>query len=209
MVIIELFVYVSIISMMVVCGNVMRKRGLFKKLDFLYFSVLLTLIISQIIITSLIFSPILPQIRDSNPPIILVCIGTIVTLVLIYIITRITVPSIDTQRRVRAWTGWAMFFMTEFCVCALFVGLPETQTDIYRMPLPLALCIGIKYYPTTLDRITRVKDAAEKRTTERNVERHKDAIINLAIESWHFAKNYERAITRLNTNRTQRYTSVN
>ena len=38
------------------------------------------------------------------------------------------------------------------------------------------------------------------------MERHKDAIINLAIESWHFAKNYERAITRLNTNRTQRYT---
>jgi len=74
------------------------------------------------------------------------------------------------------------------------------------MPLPLALCIGIKYYPTTLDRITRVKEAAEKRAIEKQTERHKDAIINLAIESWHFAKNYERAITRLNTNHTQRYT---
>lgn len=56
------------------------------------------------------------------------------------------------------------------------------------------------------DRIARVKEAAEKRNAERVVERHKDTVINLAIESWHFAKNYERAITRLNTNRTQRYT---
>jgi len=74
------------------------------------------------------------------------------------------------------------------------------------MPLPLALCIGIKYYLTTLDRITKVKEAAEKRKVERIAGKHKNTVINLAIESWHFAKNYERAITRLNTNRTQRYT---
>ena len=206
MVIIELFVYVSIISMMVVCANVMRKRGLFKKLDFLYFCVLLTLIISQIIITALIFSPILPQTQDSNPPIILVCIGTILALALIYFITRIAESSTEIQEYARVSALWAMFIALGMSFCAILIWLPETEMDLYRMPFAFALCIGMKYYPPVLDRLTRVKDAAEKRTVERNIEGYKDAIINLAIESWHFAKNYERAITRLNTNRTQRYT---
>lgn len=198
--IIEIFVYVCIAAMMVVCVNYVKKSGYAETSDSLYFWVMFFLILTQI------FIQILPPVRNSVHIFTQICVGTIVTLALIYVITRITVPSTDTQRRVRAWTGWAMFFTTEFCVCALFVGLPETQTDLYRMPLPLALCIGIKYYPTTLDRITRVKEAAEKRAIEKQTERHKDAIINLAIESWHFAKNYERAITRLNTNHTQRYT---
>ena len=205
MVIIELFVYVSIISMMVVCANVMRKRGFFKKLDFLYFCVLLTLIILQIIITALIFSPILPQIRDSNPPIILVCIGTILALALIYFITRIAESSTEIQEYARVFALWAMFIALGMSFCAILIWLPETEMDLSRMPFAFALCLGMKYYPPVLDRLTRVKEAAEKRTVERNIEGYKDAIINLAIESWHFAKNYERAITRLNTNRTQRY----
>ena len=200
MVIIEIFVYVCIASMMVVCVNYVKKPGYAEKSDSIYFWVMFFLILTQI------FIQILPEVRNSIHIFTQICLGTIVTLAFIYVLTRMTVPSIDTQRRVRAWTGWAMFFTTEFCICALFVGLPETQTDLYRMPLPLALCIGIKYYPPMLDRLTKVKEAAEKRTAERIVERHKDAIINLAIESWHFAKNYERAITRLNTNRTERYT---
>ena len=204
MVIIELFVYLSIISMMVVCVNVMRKKGLFKKLDFLYFCVLLTLIISQIIAP--IFSPILPQIRDSNPPIILICIGTILALALIYFITRMVESSTETQEYARVSTLWAMFIALGMSCCAILIWLPETKMDLYRMPFALALCIGMKYYPPMLDQLTRVKEAAEKRTVERNVEGHKDAIINLAIESWRFAKVYERVITRLDTNQTQRYT---
>ena len=186
--------------MMVVCVNYVKKSGYAETSDSLYFWVMFSLILTQI------FIQVLPTVRNSVHIFTQICLGTIVTLALIYIITRITVTSIDTQRRVRAWTGWAMFFTTEFCVCALFVGLPETQTDLYRMPLSLALCIGIKYYPPMLDRITKVEEAAEKRAIEKKTGRHKDAIINLAIESWRFAKNYERAITRLNANRTQRYT---
>ncbi len=200
MVIIEVFVYAFIASMMVVCVNYVKKAGYAEKSDSIYFWVMFFLILTQI------FIQILPTVRNSVHPFTQICFGTIVTLAFIYIITRITVPSIDTQKRVRAWTGWAMFFTTEFCFCALLMGFPETKTDLYRMPFPLALCIGIKYYPPMLDRLTRVKEAAEKRNAERVVEKHKDTVINLAIESWHFAKNYERAITRLNTNRTQRYT---
>lgn len=200
MVIIEVFVYAFIASMMVVCVNYVKKAGYAEKSDSIYFWVMFFLILTQI------FIQILPTVRNSVHIFTQICLATIVTLSFIYVITRITVPSLDTQKRVRAWTGWAMFFATEFCVCALLMGFPETKTDLYRMPFPLALCIGMKYYPPMLDRIARVKEAAEKRTAERNVEGHKDAIINLAIESWRFAKNYERAIIRLNTNRTQRYT---
>ena len=200
MVIIEIFVYVCIASMMIVCVNYVKKAGCAETSDSLYFWLMFSLILTQI------FIQILPPVRNSVHIFTQICLGTIVTLALIYVITRMTVPSTDTQQSVRAWTGWAMFFVTEFCVCALFVGLPETQTDLYRMPLPLALCISIKYYPPMLDRIARVKEAGKKRAMEKQMEKHKDAIINLAIASWHFAKNYERAITRLNTNRTQRYT---
>ena len=200
MVIIEIFVYAFIASMMVVCVNYVKKAGYAEKSDSVYFWVMFSLILTQI------FIQILPTVRNSVHPFTQICLGTIVTLAFIYIITRITVPSIDTQKRVRAWAGWTMFFTTEFCFCALLMGFPETKTDLYRMPLPLALCIGIKYYPPMLDRLTRVKEAAEKRAIEKQMEKHKDAIINLAIESWRFAKNYERAITRLNTNRTERYT---
>ena len=69
MVIIELFVYVFIASMMVVCVNVMKKKGLFKKLDFLYFCVLfISFIITQIFFsTTQLFFSISPQKQDSIP----------------------------------------------------------------------------------------------------------------------------------------------
>ena len=206
MVIIELFVYVFIVSMMVVCVNVMKKKGLFKKLDFLYFCVLLSLIISQIIIiTALIF--ISPQSLDSIPLITPICLGTILALALIYFITRITVSSTETQEDARVWIGWAMFLVLTASFCALLVGLPDTIIDLDRMPFALALCIGMIYYPPVLDRLTRLKNAAEERTIEKNVEGHKEVVINLAIESWRFAKVYERVLTRLNGNQTKRYTN--
>ena len=148
MVIIEVFVYVCIASMMVVCVNHVKKTGYAETSDSIYFWVMFFLILTQI------FIQILPTVRNFVHIFTQICLGTIVTLALIYVITRMTVPSIDTQRRVRAWTGWAMFFTTEFCVCALLVGFPETKTDLYRMPFPLALCIGMKYYPPMLDRFT-------------------------------------------------------
>ena len=207
MVIIEVSVYVYIASMMVVCLNAMHKVGLAKRSDVIYFCVLLSLIMAQIfIITVQIFIPISPQIRDSTPPITPICLGTLFALVLIYFITRITESSVKTQEDARVWIEGAMFLVLAASVCALLKGLPETKMDLFRMPFAVALCIGMKYYPPVLDRLTKLRDAAEKRMVEKSVNRHKEAVINLAIESWHFAKNYERAITRLNTNRTQRYT---
>lgn len=215
--IIELFVYVSIISLMVVCVNVLRKRGLFKKLDFLYFCFLLTLIISQIIIT-LIYIPIPPQIRDSNPPIALICIGTISTLALIYFITRIVESSIDIQEYARISTLWAMFIAFGMSFCVILIWVPETDMELYRMPIALALCIGMQYYPPIFDQLDKLKDLLEKDieghketeiniTTEKNVEGYIDAIINLTTEAWCLAKVFERAIIQLNIDQPRRYTS--
>ena len=201
MVIIEVLVYVYIASMMVVCVNYVNKAGFAKKSDFIYFWVMLSLVLTQI------FIQISPQVRNSIHILTQLCLGTIATLTLIYFITRTTVSSINIQKSARVWIGWAMFFTSEFWVCVLLMGLPETKTDLYRMPFPLALCIGMKYYPPVLDRLTRLRDAAEKRMVEKNVEGHKETVINLAIESWRFAKNYERVLTRLNSNQTKRYTS--
>ncbi len=201
MVIIEIFVYVCIASMMIVCVKYVNKSGFAQKSDRIYFWVMFILILTQV------FIQFLPSVRNNTPHFLTqICLGMIVALALMYVLTRTTDASFDVQKRVRAWTGWAMFFTTEFCICALLVGFPETRTDLYRMPLPVALCIGMLYYPPVLDRIARVKDANEKRTAEENIEEHKKAIINLAIESWRFARTYERVVTRLNTQQTQRYT---
>ena len=184
---IEVLVYVYIASMMVVGINRVKKAGFAKTSDLIYFWIMFPLILTQV------FIQFLPSVRNNSIHILTqICLGTIITLILIYVITRSTGVSIDIQKRVRLWTGWAMFYTSEFCICALLVGLPETKTDLYRMPLPLALCIGMKYYPPMLDRLARLKDAAEKRTVEKSVEGHKDAVINLAIESWRFAKVFER-----------------
>ena len=217
MVIIELFVYVFIVSMMVVCVNVMKKKGLFKKLDFLYFCVLLSLIISQIIIiTALIF--ISPQSLDSIPLITPICLGTILALALIYFITRITVSSTETQEDARVWIGWAMFLVLTASFCALLVGLPDTIIDLDRMPFALALCIGMIYYPPVLDRLVKYKNVVEKNmegqeetvinvTAEKSMEGHKEVVISIAIESWRLAKVFERTITQLDVDQPRRYIS--
>ena len=232
MVIIEIFVYVCIVSMMAFCANVKRKKGLLKKLDFIYFSVLLTLIISQIIITVLIFSPILPQTEDSNPPIILICIGAIFALALIYVITRVVESSTETHEYARKFTLSAMFIMLGVSFCGILIWFPETETDLYRMPFALALCIGMVYYPLALDQLIEVKGDAEKSTPEESTpeesisnesisdesvpedsmpdesaDGYKEAIIKLATESWHFTTVYQRMLTILDASEHRKYTS--
>ena len=217
MVIIELFVYVFIVSMMVVCVNVMKKKGLFKKLDFLYFCVLLSLIISQIIIiTALIF--ISPQSLDSIPFITPICLGAILALVLIYFITRITESSTDIQEYARISTTWAMFIVFGASFCAILIWMPDTILDLYRMPFAFALCIGMQYYSPILDQLVKYKDVVEKNmegqeetvinvTAEKSMEGHKEVVISIAIESWRLAKIFERALTQLNAVESKRYTS--
>ena len=208
MVIIEVSVYVYIASMIVVCLNAMHKVGLAKRSDVIYFCVLLSLIMAQIlIITVQIFIPISPQIQDSTPPITPICLGTLFALVLIYFITRITESSVKTQEDARVWIEGSMFLVLAASICALLKGLPETKTDLYKMPFAVALCIGMKYYPPVLDRLTKLRDAAEKRMVEKSVDRHKEAVINLAIESWRFAKVFERGIAQLSAARVKRHTS--
>ena len=186
----------------------MNKAGIVRKSDYLYFFVLLSLIITQILITiTQIFTPILPQSQISTPSITSIYLGTIFTLILIYFITRITVSSIEAQEDARVWIGWVMFLVVVAGFCALLMGLPETKTDLYRVPFALTLCVGMHYYPLALNRLNKLKTAAEERTIEKYVEGHKESVINLAIESWRFAKVYERMLTRLNTNQTKRYTS--
>lgn len=201
---IELCVYVFIACMIVVCLYFLHKADIVRKSDKIIFCLLLSLIVMQVVI--LILAYIIPQTKDSIPNYTPIYLGTLFALTLIYILTRLTVSSIEIQEDARIWIGWTMFLVLATCFCALLIGLPETRTDLYRIPFAITLCIGIQYYPTVLDRFTRLKDAAEDRTVEKSVEGHKDAVINLAIESWRFAKNYERMIKRLDTNQTQRYT---
>lgn len=232
MVIIELFTYVSIISMMVFCANVMKKKGLLKKLDSIYFFLLLTLIISQIIITAIISSPILPQTEDSNPSTILICIGAILALALIYIITRIVESSTETHEYARKFTLSAMFIVLGASFCAILIWPSETNMDLYRMPFALALCIGMVYYPSTLDQLIGMKGDAEKSTPDESppedsisnesisgesvseesmpdesADGYKEAIIKLATESWHFTTVYQRMLTILDASEHRKYTS--
>ncbi len=201
---IELFVYVFIACMMVVCLYFLHKAEIVRKSDKITFYILLFLIVLQVVI--LILSHIMPQTKDSIPNYTSIYLGTLLALTLIYILTRLTVSSIEIREDARIWIGWTMILVLATCFCALLIGLPETKTDLYRIPFAITLCIGMQYYPTVLDRFTRLKDAVENRTVEKSVEGHKDAVINLAIESWRFAKNYERMIKRLDTDQTQRYT---
>ena len=217
MVIIELFVYVFIVSMMVVSVYFMKKRELFKKLDFLYFCVLLSLIISQIIIiTALIF--ISPQSLDSISFITPICIGTILVLALIYFITRITESSTDIQEYALISTTWAMFIAFGASYCAILIWFPKTKIDLYRLPIALALCIGMQYYPPVLDQLAKLKDVPEKDmegqneavinvTAENDVEEHEKTIIKLTTEAWYLAKTFEHAILQLKIDQPRRYTS--
>ena len=228
MVIIEVLVYVCIASMMVFYVNVMNKAQLTKISDFISPGLILFLIITQIL------NPISSQTRDSNLPMALICIGAILALALIYVVTRIATSSTDTQEYARISTLSGMFIVFGAIFCLILIDLPETKMDLYRMPFALALCVGMVYYPPALDRLKASRNSSEQRpeeheeaildtatatgieehketvldiATETSIEKHKDAVINLAIESWRLAKVFERTITQLNVDKPRRYIS--
>ena len=201
--------------MMIFYVNVMHKAQLTKISDFISPGLILSLIIIQI------FNPISFQTWDSNPPIALICIGTIFAFALIYIITRVAESSLDMQEYARATTFVGTFIVFGALLCVILIDLPETEMDLYRMPFALALCIGMAYYPPALDRLKASRNSHEQHpeehkgaknavldtTTETSTDAHKDAVINLATESWRLAKVFELAITQLNVDKPRRYTS--
>ena len=227
MVITEILVYVCIASIMVFYVNVMNKAQLAKRSDFISLGLILSLIIIQI------FNPISSQIRDSNLPMALICIGAILTLALIYVITRIATSSADIQEYARISTLSAMFIVFGTIFCVILIDLPETKTDLYRMPFALALCIGMVYYPLMLDRLKTSKNGPEQRpeeheeaildtatardeehkeavldiAAETNIEVHKDTVINLVTESWRFTTVYQRMLMNLDVSEHKKYTS--
>ncbi len=219
MMVIELFIYVFIVSMMVVCVYLMKKRELFKKLDFLYFCVLSSLIISQIIIiTTPIFNSDTSQSTDTKLPISLICIGAILALALIYIISLIMESSTEIRECARTSTGWGMYIVLGVSFLGILIWPSQTKTDLYRMPIALALCIGMQYYPPVLNRLSKLKDIPEKDmeeekeavinvTAEKSYEEHQETIIKLTTEAWYLAKIFERAILQLNIDQPRRYTS--
>ena len=201
MVIIEIFVYVCLASMMVFCLNAINKARLAKRSDFIYFGVLLSLIITQI------FIQISPEIRGPIHRVTYICLGTIVALVVIYFVTRITISTPNIYEDIRDWIVWTMFLVLGISICMLLIEFPNTKADLFRIPLALALCVGMEYYPLAIDRLNGLGNNTEESTTEKSIEDHKEAIINLATESWRFAKVFERGITQLNAARAKRHTS--
>lgn len=228
MVMIEVFVYVCIASIMVFYVNVMNKAQLTKISDFISPGLILFLIIIQI------FNPISSQTRDSNLPMALICIGAILTLVLVYVITRIATSSTDTQEYARIATLSGIFIVFGAIFCLILIDLPETKMDLYRMPFALALCIGMAYYPPVLDRLKASKNGSEQRpeeheeaildteaatsiedhketvldiATETNIEEYKDTVISLVTESWRFTTVYQRMLTNLDVSEHKKYTS--
>lgn len=230
MVIIEILVYVCIAIMTLFYVNVMHKAQLTKRIDFISSGLILSLIIIQI------FNPISSQTSNFTPPIALICIGAIFALALIYIITRVAGSSLDTQEYTRGATLAGMFIVFGVILCVILIDLPETQTDLYRMPFALALCVGMAYYPPAFDRLKVARNIPEQHaetethketvldtktstdteadqeiiidtTTETAIGQHREAMINLATESWRFAKGFERGLTQLSPARARRRTS--
>ena len=216
---IELFVYVFIACMMVVPVYYMNKREQFRNLDLLSSSVLLSLIILQIIfITTLIPNSDIQQSDDTIPSISHICIGAIIALTLIYVITLIMDSSAEIREYARTATGLAMFVAFGASFLGIIVWYPDTKIDLYRMPIALALCIGMQYYPPVLNRLSKLKDIPEKDmeeqkeavinvTAEKSYEEHEETIIELTTEAWYLAKIFERAILQLNIDQPRRYTS--
>ena len=201
MVIIEIFVYVCIAFMMVFCLNLINKARLAKRSDFIYSGVFLSLIITQILIQ------ISSEIRGSIHIITYICIGMILALALVYLLTRITVSTPEIHKNIRCWIVWTMFLVLGISICMLLIKFPDTKADLFRIPFALALCLSMEYYPLAFDRLNGLGDNMEESTTEKSIEDHKEAIINLAIEAWRFSKVFERGITQLNAARAKRHTS--
>lgn len=217
MVIIEIAVYVCLASLTGLFLNILNRAQIAKWSDFIYFGVLLSLIIAQLLISL--------QIDGSVHPTTYICFGVLFALILIYFLIRITVSSSDIRENAWIWIGWTMFLVlgVSFCLLLeLFVDpkvLPNTKTallsTLFRMPIALALCIGMAYYPSAFDRLTAPKTDTEQTTTdgdteaptEPTIEEHKDAIIKLATESWYFTTVYQRMLTNVDVSQHRKYTS--
>ena len=120
--IIEILVYVCIAAMTVFYLKTTNKAQLTKISDFIVSGLILSLIIIQI------FNPILSQqILYSDPPMVLICIGAILALVLIYVITRTVGLSIDAQEYARVCTLSGMFIVFGVIFCVILIDLPETE----------------------------------------------------------------------------------
>ncbi len=187
--------------MMVFCLNIISKARLAKRADFIYFGVLLSLITTQILIQ------LSPEIRGSIHIITYICIGMILALALVYLLIQITVSTPEIRENIRDWIVWTMFLVLGISICMLLIKFPETKADLFRTPFALALCLAMAYYPPALDRLNGLKDNVEEKSSEKSIEDHKEVIINLTIESWRFAKVFERGITQLNAARAKRHTS--
>lgn len=225
--IIEVFVYVCLASIMVFCLNIISKARLAKRADFIYFGVLLSLITTQILIQ------ISPEIRGSIHIITYICIGMILALALVYLLTRITVSTPEIRENINDWIVWTMFLVLGISICMLLIKFPETKADLFRMPFALALCLGMEYYPPAIDRLKASRNSTEQRpeehkdavldtatatdeehkeavldiAAETNIEKYKDAVISLAIESWRFTTVYQRMLTNLDVSEHKKYTS--
>ncbi len=216
---IELCVYVFIACMIVVCLYFLQKTDIVRKSDKIVFYLLLSLIGLQIIITTArLFNSNPPQFPDDNPPISFVCIGTIILLGLIYLIVIMMKSSAEIQEYTRTATGFAMFIAFGASILGIIVWYPDTEIDIYRLPIALTLCIGMQYYPPILNRLVEDKDLPEieleeqteaviNTTPEERYEEHEEAIIALTTEAWYLAKIFERSILELNIDQPRRYTS--
>ena len=193
--------------MMIVCVSYLKKSGILKKSDIIYFYVLFSLIVSQILVSLTV--PFLTFARKQESILFItpICLGTIFTLVLIYFITRITVSSVEIREDARVWIGWMLFWVVVLSICAILIGLPQTHINLYRMPIVLALCVCMKYYPPVLDRISIYKEITRKQASEKRMEAQKTALMNSAIESWRFSKVFERMLGQLDAGNTRRYTS--
>ena len=227
MVIIEILVYVCIASMMVFCLNATHKARLAKRSDFIYFGVLLSLITTQILIQ------ISPEIRGYIHIITYICIGMILALALVYLLTRITVSTPEIRENIRDWIVWTMFLVLGISICMLLIEFPNTKADLFRIPFALALCLSMEYYPPALDRLKASRNRTEQRpeehkdavldtatatdeehketvldiATETIIEKHKDAVINLVTESWRFTTVYQRMLANLDVSEHKKYTS--
>lgn len=164
MVIIEVFIYVCIASMMVFCLNVTHKARLAKRSDFIYSGILLSLIITQIPIQTS------PEIRGSIHIITYICLGTIFALAFVYFLARMTVLTPERHENIRIWIGWTMFLVLGISFCMLLIELPNTKADLFRMPLALALCISMEYYPPILAQLIKSRDDVEESMSENSIE---------------------------------------
>ena len=86
------------------------------------------------------------------------------------------------------------------------------------MPIALALCIGMQYYPVVFERLVKLREAPTqdldeqieteiKPTIEEGYEDHEETIIDITTKAWYLAKIFERAVLQLNVDQPRRYTS--